>query len=189
MPDPTNTDDQAQSPTPDAPAAQDPNVLDFKGSSNVKRAALDPASGVVTVDFANDKTYRYGNFTTMLMREWAEAKSPGSWFHNNVRQRPDAYPLLGDDGKPTGAPVPTRPQPAPSEASPTATPAPKQTVKAPPLPDPVEYVDPEPQPDPDEGKKRTAARIEANRQLLLGVRIKHDAPAPAAEPDAELAEK
>lgn len=91
----------AASPGPVEPAVPPPppttkagkQVLAFT-SSNVKRAELEPATGVVTVTFANGSTYRYANFNAELMAEWDAAKSAGSWFHNRVKMRPEEHPLV-----------------------------------------------------------------------------------------------
>lgn len=63
-------------------------------SSNVVGAELDTTTGIVAVSFRNGQTYRYGNFTADLMAAWKTAPSAGSWFHNNVRQRAAAHPLV-----------------------------------------------------------------------------------------------
>lgn len=77
--------------------ASEPVVsLVFKASSNIQRADLDAATCIVAVSFANGSTYRYRNFTSDLMAAWRDAKSAGSWFHANVRSKPDAHPIVAD---------------------------------------------------------------------------------------------
>ena len=66
--------------------------LEFAKSSNLRTASLDDR-GVVTVAFANGTTYQYANFSAELMLEWQNAKSAGSWFHQNVRSKPDRHPV------------------------------------------------------------------------------------------------
>lgn len=66
----------------------------FEGSSNVRSAKLNPETGVVAVLFRNGQTVHYGAFTVDMMIEWEAAKSAGSWFHHNVRQKPDRHPIL-----------------------------------------------------------------------------------------------
>ncbi len=120
--------------TPATAPVADPNLLIFKESSNVRSARFDEATGIVTVTFANERTYRYSGFTAALMREWSEAKSHGGWFHANVRQHPEAHPVIGDDGKPVRpaaaiapqppAQPPQRPAAAPSDAVNAEMPAP-----------------------------------------------------------------
>jgi hypothetical protein len=65
-------------------------------SSNIKGAELDVSTGIVTVAFKNDTTYRYANFTAELMAEWGAAASAGSWFHQKVRMRAAAHPVVAD---------------------------------------------------------------------------------------------
>lgn len=67
--------------------------LEFPKSSNLRAASLG-VDGVLMVDFANGSRYRYANFTLELMAEWEAAKSAGSWFHNNVRTKPDRHPIV-----------------------------------------------------------------------------------------------
>jgi hypothetical protein len=86
-----------------APAATDVSApapltkIEFANSKNLVSATLE-ASGVVAVEFTNGRTYRYANFTAELMRDWQAAKSAGSWFHQNVRSKPDRFPIIGTDG-------------------------------------------------------------------------------------------
>lgn len=65
-------------------------------SSNIQSAEINVESGIVTVTFNNGKAYRYANFTVALMTEWSAAKSAGSWFHQRVRMRPSAHPVIDD---------------------------------------------------------------------------------------------
>lgn len=76
-----------------APEAELAIRLEFAKSSNIRSATLD-AAGVVAVEFRDGSIYRYANFTLELMTEWEAAKSAGSWFHNNVRTKPDRHPVL-----------------------------------------------------------------------------------------------
>lgn len=160
----------------------DPNVLEFKNSSNLVGAKFDPATGILEVTFQNGKAVSYAKFTAELMREWAEAKSAGTWFHANIRQRPDAHPVVGPDGKvdataPAPAPVPQR------AAAPVETPAPPKIIKP-----AAKQPEAEPKPvklppiDHHAGKKRTAARVAAHRALMAGHRVKKPAPAPTLAP-------
>jgi hypothetical protein len=79
--------------------AKAPVTLTFS-SSNIKGAELDVATGIVTVAFKNDTTYRYANFTAELMAEWGAAASAGSWFHQKVRMRAAAHPVVTTDAAP-----------------------------------------------------------------------------------------
>jgi hypothetical protein len=65
--------------------------VEFK-SSNVRAAELG-ADGVLLVTFADGEQYAYANFTPELFEEWQAAKSAGSWFHHNVRTKPDRHPV------------------------------------------------------------------------------------------------
>lgn len=87
-----DTSDTPTEPTT-APAAQ-PMLVEFTNSSNLRSASLDLATGIVTVEFIKSDAYRYANFTAALMIEWQGAKSPGSWFHQHVRSKPDRHPIV-----------------------------------------------------------------------------------------------
>lgn len=78
---------------PALPSAE-PLTLEFAGSSNVRAARLDAATGIVEVEFKGGKLYRYGGFTIELMATWREAPSAGSWFDSNVKKQPDRHPLI-----------------------------------------------------------------------------------------------
>lgn len=82
-------------PAAPEPAAKAPSAirLEFAKSSNVRAAELG-ADGVVAVEFRDGAIYRYANFTLELMAEWEAAKSAGSWFHHNVRSKPDRHPIV-----------------------------------------------------------------------------------------------
>lgn len=158
---------QPEAPPPPTPEPLDPTALEFKGSSNVRTARLDQATGIVTVSFANESSYRYGSFTIETMREWAEAKSAGTWFHQHVRQHPEKHPQIGPDGLPIKVAGP-----APVQAKPTAPPAaaatPPPAAVKPATPAALPEVVPEPPADQHAGKKRTAARIARARDRLNG---------------------
>ncbi len=64
--------------------------VEFK-SSNVRAAELG-ADGVVLVTFSDGEQYAYANFTPELFEEWQKASSAGSWFHHNVRKKPERHP-------------------------------------------------------------------------------------------------
>ncbi len=70
--------------------------VEFAKSSNVRSAILD-VDGNLTVTFADGKEYRYGNFTLELLEEWRKADSAGSWFHHQVRRKPERHPVLKAD--------------------------------------------------------------------------------------------
>jgi KTSC domain len=53
------------------------------------------ADGVLLVTFADGTMYAYANFTPALFEEWQKASSAGSWFHNNVRKKPEQHPVVG----------------------------------------------------------------------------------------------
>lgn len=71
-----------------------PTRLEFKNSTNLVDAVLDTELGIVTVQFKNGTSFRYGNFTSALMAEWEAASSAGSWFHKNIRSKPDRHPVV-----------------------------------------------------------------------------------------------
>lgn len=74
------------------PPAPDAAVMraEFK-SSNVRAAELG-ADGTLLVTFADGAVYAYANFTAEQFAEWEKAKSAGSWFHHNVKNKPDRHP-------------------------------------------------------------------------------------------------
>lgn len=79
--------------------ADDPAPLRLEfSSSNIRIATLDPATGILEVTFNSGKSYRYANFTVERMVEWRAVRdagrSAGSWFNANVKNRPDAHPLI-----------------------------------------------------------------------------------------------
>jgi hypothetical protein len=88
-------------PPPPAPPAQSVPAtastaverIEFAKSSNVRAAELG-ADGVLTVEFSDGKKYQFGNFTRELFEEWQKAPSAGSWFHHNVRKKPERHPVL-----------------------------------------------------------------------------------------------
>jgi hypothetical protein len=98
---------------PPAPPAVDPNLLVFKESSNIRQARFDAKTGVVEVQFQAGPPYRYQNFTAALMEDWRAARSAGGWFHANVKNHPEVYPLLkdGETPKPAATTPPGVPQP------------------------------------------------------------------------------
>ncbi len=137
MPDPN------QQPAPPAPVAAvlkevakevlpDPNLLEFGKSSNLKSAKLDPATEIVDVTFGNGATAKYEKFTPELMKEWASAQSAGTWFHQNVRQKPDLHPMVGAPAGAPAAPPPPKKEPKPV-AKVTAPPPPAPVVPSKPL--------------------------------------------------------
>lgn len=117
----------------------DPNTITFSKSSNIQSAKFDPATGIAEVLFANNKTYRYANFTPAMMVDWQAAKSAGSWFHANVRQQPDKFPLV-----PTGAAAPTPPPAELDEDKPDAPAASPAATLSPPPPPPSAAPSPRP---------------------------------------------
>lgn len=72
---------------------EDPNVITFEKSSNIASARFDQASNTCEVEFRNGSRYSYRNFTAAMMEDWRGAKSGGTWFHSNVKQQPDSYPV------------------------------------------------------------------------------------------------
>lgn len=72
------------------------NTIRFETSSNIQSATLDERSGVLDVTFANGKTYRFANFTLDLLKQFEAAPSPGKWFADTVKKRPDAHPQVKD---------------------------------------------------------------------------------------------
>lgn len=65
---------------------------DFEGSGALSRAEFNPTTGDLLVEFKNKKRFLYSNFTKAKWDEWNEAKSAGSWFHHNVRQKEKDHP-------------------------------------------------------------------------------------------------
>ncbi len=90
--------DDSQKPT-------DPNKLVWVASSNLKGATRDPETSIVDVLFKNGKTYRYANVTAEEMAAWAAAKSAGSWFHDNIRGKPEAHPVVAAEASKAAAPI------------------------------------------------------------------------------------
>lgn len=80
-----------------------PRTLKLAKSSNIKSAVLGD-DGVLEVTFQNDQKARYANFKAELMDDWEKDSSAGSWFHRNVRQKPDAFPQIKDDAPAASAP-------------------------------------------------------------------------------------
>lgn len=78
-------------------ATEDPNVILFEKSSNLKRAEFDPASRTCSVMFTNGSGYRYANFTDAMMADWRISTSAGTWFHANVKADPTAHPVVRID--------------------------------------------------------------------------------------------
>lgn len=78
-----------------------PRTAKFPGSSNIKAATVGD-DGVLEVTFQNGQKARYANFKPEMMDEWEKDKSPGGWFHRNVRSKPSDFPhLKGGPGEPT----------------------------------------------------------------------------------------
>lgn len=172
------------------PAIADPNFIDFaaKGSSALRSARFDPATGIVDVLFANGKTYRYANLTPDLMKEWGENKSGGHWFHNRIRQQPSLFPQVDILGKPIAADLAAGSGPnesrGPGEAPPVTVaqvlleqPAKKETLPPPnvtrapkPPTPPVLAPTPKPMSDSEAGLLRTKARNKEFEEKLAGKR-------------------
>jgi hypothetical protein len=93
---------------------------EFKNSSNIKSAQLHE-DGVCFVSFSNGQTYGYSHFTEQMFDDWQAAKSPGGWFHANVRAKPDAHPVVMRD-----VPAPSQ---RPPGVPPTIAPPLGQTIK------------------------------------------------------------
>lgn len=74
---------------------------EFNGS-NIKAAVYDSETGIVSVEFKSGAPRRYANFTPEIWADWCAAKSAGSWFHANVRQKPE-HPEIRDAVEPTPA--------------------------------------------------------------------------------------
>ncbi len=89
------TTDHAEAGSAPPSPPHDPHFLEFKDSSNVKSARFDEKTGIVEVTFANGSSYKYQNFTAVLMADWASSNSAGKWFHARVKTHPDMYPLVG----------------------------------------------------------------------------------------------
>lgn len=82
-------------PAPVLSDAPGPISLTFT-SSNIRTADLDESLGIVTVLFQSGKAYRYGNFSRADMATWSAARSAGSWFNANVKNRSDLHPMIPD---------------------------------------------------------------------------------------------
>ncbi len=143
--------------TPGASAAStpatDPNVLVFPKSANVLGARFDPAAETVDVTFKNQSVHRFGKFSAGLLGEWRDAKSAGTWFHEQIKTRPEVHPHLGTvdekgvlhppragaaapiapSSTPAAKQVEVKPEdskpPAPPKAAPTSSPAPTAPAK------------------------------------------------------------
>lgn len=86
-------EDAATESTPIAAPAVALERVEFTKSSNL-RAATIGTDGVLFVEFKNGSTVAYANFTPELWAEWQAAQSAGSWFHANVRSKPDRHAVL-----------------------------------------------------------------------------------------------
>lgn len=62
-------------------------------SSQIEAVGHDPEVNILVVQFKkNNAVYEYQNVTAELHKEMMEAPSIGSWFSNNIKKNPVAYP-------------------------------------------------------------------------------------------------
>lgn len=74
--------------------AQNPNRLDFVGSSNLVSATFDPEKRSIEVEMKGGKKYNYANFTPQKLGAWMQASSAGKWFSENVVKNTAEHPVV-----------------------------------------------------------------------------------------------
>lgn len=61
-------------------------------SSLIESVEIDQETGEMVVNFVSGASYAYGNTGSADAVSLLEAESPGRWFIENIRSRPELYP-------------------------------------------------------------------------------------------------